>query len=161
MTMIIDGTNGLTFNNATTQASAGIVLQTVSAIYSTETTNSTTTYADTGLTASITPKFSTSKILVLVTVAGCQKSNGSTSNGLDLKLLRNSTDLIIFTRYGGWTGTALNLTFGNNSAGYLDSPATTSSTTYKVQFRNETNSALVKVQDTSSTSTIVLMEIAV
>ena len=131
-------------------APIGGVIQVVSATYSTETTNSTTTYADTGLTASITPTSSSSKILVLVTIAGCQKSNGSASNGLDLKLLRGVTDLITFTRFGGWTGTAL----------YLDSPATTSSTTYKVQFRNETGSALVKVQDTSSTSTIVLMEIA-
>jgi hypothetical protein len=138
----------------------GSVLQVVSATYSTETTNSTTTYADTGLSASITPTSSSSKILVLVTIAGCQKTSGSSSNGLDLKLLRGSTDLITFTRFGGWTGTALNLTFGNNSTEYLDSPATTSSTTYKVQFRNETGSALVKVQDTSSTSTMVLLEIA-
>jgi hypothetical protein len=144
----------------TTSPKAGNVIQVVSATYSTETTNSTTTYADTGLSASITPTSSSSKILVLVTIAGCQKSSGSSSNGLDLKLLRGSTDLITFTRYGGWTGTALNLTFGNNSTEYLDSPATTSSTTYKVQFRNETGSALVKVQDTSSTSTMVLLEIA-
>jgi hypothetical protein len=146
--------------SGSTWAPVGTVVQAVSATYSTETTNSTTTYADTGLTASITPTSSSSKILVLVTIAGCQKSSGSSSNGLDLKLLRGSTDLITFTRYGGWTGTTLNLTFGNNSTEYLDSPATTSSTTYKVQFRNETGSALVKVQDTSSTSTMVLLEIA-
>ena len=39
MTMIIDGTNGLTFNNATTQASAGCVLQVVNATTNTQVTS--------------------------------------------------------------------------------------------------------------------------
>ena len=53
MSMIIDGTNGLTFNNATTQASAGQVLQVVNATYATQVSNNTQTPADTNLTATI------------------------------------------------------------------------------------------------------------
>ena len=47
---------------------------------------------------------------------------------------------------------------------YLDSPATTSATTYKTQFASQANNAIIYVQSasggTSSTSTITLMEIA-
>ena len=62
MTTIIDGSAGITFPNSTVQASAGQVLQVVNATYSTSTGTSSSSYVDTGLTASITPKFSTSKI---------------------------------------------------------------------------------------------------
>ena len=42
---------------------------------------------------------------------------------------------------------------------YLDSPATTSATTYKTQFRNLPNAASVAVQPNTAVSTIILMEI--
>jgi hypothetical protein len=159
MSMIIDGTNGLTFNNATTQTSAGCVLQVVNATYSTSTSNSSTTYADTGLTASITPKFSTSKILVLVSQNGLYKSSVNSQNALNVKLLRNSTSISIFGVAMGFTATALD-NIVSASTCYLDSPATTSATTYKTQFANYSNSANVFVQANSDTSTITLLEIA-
>jgi hypothetical protein len=49
---------------------------------------------------------------------------------------------------------------GGNSISYLDSPSTTSSTAYKVQFASGANSAQIRIQISSSTSTITLMEIA-
>ena len=62
MTMIIDGTNGLTFNNNTVQASAGQVLQVVSTIKTdTFSTTSNGWTSVTNLSAIITPKFATSK----------------------------------------------------------------------------------------------------
>lgn len=160
MTMIISGTDGLTFNNATTQASAGCVLQVVNATYSTVVYNSTTTYADTGLTASITPKFATSKILVIVNQQGCQKRSGNTGSGLALQLLKNSTSLIVIQGYGGYNEVTTSTYFATCACNYLDSPATTSSVTYKTQFKNETNAAAVAVNGDGSTSTITLMEIA-
>jgi hypothetical protein len=161
--MIIDGTNGLTFNNATTQASAGQVLQVVNATYATATTRSSSTFADTGLTASITPKFSTSKILVFVNLCGCGKRTNNTSLGL--KLVRNSTDILKIDENGGYTDNTNRIEIGSISATYLDSPATTSSTTYKVQFASNGNNALVQINDYynsdgNTTSTITLMEIA-
>jgi hypothetical protein len=162
MTMIIDGTNGLTFNNGTTQNSGGQVLQVVNATYSTQVSNSTSTYADTGLTATITPKFSTSKILVLISHPTCQKSSASSTNDLGMQLVRNSTSLTEFGQGIGYTGTAIALYF-SVSYTYLDNPATTSATTYKTQFKNQDNNgAAVFVQTGSinSTSTITLMEIA-
>jgi hypothetical protein len=155
MTFIVDGTNGLTFNNSTTQASAGVVLQVVNATYSTIASNSTTTYADTGLTATITPKFSTSKILILVSQNGVYAS--STNTGVGLAILRGtSLNICQFSKLEGF-GSA---TILSSSASYLDSPATTSATTYKTQFALGQNTGTVSVQNNGDTSTIVLMEIA-
>ena len=47
------------------------------------------------------------------------------------------------------------------SISYLDSPATTSATTYKTQIASEANSAGVIAQQYNEVSTIVLMEIGV
>jgi len=160
MSLILDGSNGVTFPNSTVQASAGQVLQVVNGTYSTQTSNATTTYADTGLTASITPKFSTSKILVLVNHCQVEKSSGDSNNGVYLGLFRNSTEISTLTGFLGYTGTTLRNVVGSASVSYLDSPATTSSTTYKTQFKNFNASSNVTVQSGGTIATITLMEIA-
>ena len=160
MSMIIDGTNGLTFNNATTQASAGVVLQVVNAIYSTTVTNSTSTYADTGLTATITPKFTTSKILILVNQNGLYKGTGNASNSINLKLLKNSSNILTFAGIYGYTGVNNEIVVGSASCSYLDSPATISAVIYKTQYANYSNTASVSLQNFGENSTITLMEIA-
>jgi hypothetical protein len=152
--MIIDGTNGLTFNNATTQASAGVVLQVVSGVYSTQVSTTSSTLADTGLTLTITPKFSTSKILVLVS----QNIFSSSSSGGQIAINRAGTDVINFadgTPYGP----------GQSSLVYLDSPATTSATIYKTRFARLTGAGTIYAQLLDASvgqgySTITLMEIA-
>lgn len=142
-------------------AGAGQVLQVVNATYGVSTSSSTNTYADTGLTATITPKFSTSKILVIVNQNGVQKASTSTSfNGCSIQLLRNSTVLAQIANGYAYTGTTIDNVSGQCSTCYLDSPATTSATTYKTQFSATQNVASVKVQNGSETSTITLMEIA-
>ena len=162
MTMIIDGTNGLTFNNATTQASAGVVLQVVNATTSTTVTSTTSTFVDTTLTATITPKFSNSKILVAVHQNGLVRFSGNVAADMKLKLVRNSTDITVLSLYSFYTGTSLEIRGQTLSTSYLDSPATTSATTYKTQFAAAENAGTVAVQNESgnSVSTITLMEIA-
>ena len=159
MSMIIDGTNGLTFNNATTQASAGQVLQVVNATYSTQINYASSTLTDTGLTASITPKFATSKILVIVNQSGVSKDSGNT--GVNLNLFRGSTQILAnFGQSAGYTGGTVANDIGTVGTTYLDSPATTSATTYKTQFASNNNVANAIVQQFSAVSTITLMEIA-
>jgi hypothetical protein len=137
----------------------GSVLQIVNATYSTQVTNNTATYADTGLTASITPSSASNKILVLVNQSSVGKNTGLISNALLIKLVRNSTDIIFFGGGIGYTETnSYNLGF-SPSTSYLDSPATTSSVTYKTQFANSVNASSVRVQTDGYTSTITLMEI--
>lgn len=122
--------------------------------------NSTSTRADTGLTATITPQSSTSKVLVLVTQVGCTKTAGNTQNAIELFLMRGVTDIQRFAQIGLYTDSLLQ-NRGNFSTVYLDSPATTSATTYKTQFSNFSNSAEVGVQvGNVGQSTMILMEIS-
>lgn len=139
-------------------AGGGKVLQVVNATYSTSTGNATSTYADTGLTATITPTSATSKILVTVHQQGLYKTNGNANNGHVIKLMRASTDIITFDASNSSTLAANYNTVASGTT-YLDSPATTSATIYKTQFKNYTNAASVFVQGDGATSTITLMEI--
>jgi len=141
-------------------AGGGKVLQVVSATYSTTATNSTNTFADTGLTASITPSSASSKVLVLVNQAGISKSNGNSNSQCIIRLMRGATQLIgDFCGAGAFTNTLDYNYIGASGTSYLDTPATTSSTTYKTQFKNDVNASNVEVNNPSATSTIVLMEI--
>jgi len=138
-------------------APSGSVIQVVNATYATQTSNNTGSYIDTGLTASITPTSSSNKILILVSQNGLYKGSSATNVLGKIKLLRNSTDLIMFgNEIGEGFPNAGGL--GGVSCGYLDSPATTSSVTYKTQFQNFSN--VFYVQISSSVSTITLLEIA-
>lgn len=137
----------------------GKVLQVVQGTTTVATFNGTSTYADTNLSATITPSSVNSKILILVSQNGCQKTSGNASSGLNLKLLRGATDLGTFEIAAGYTGTTLTNTF-SVSFNYLDSPETTSSTIYKTQFANYVNASGVYVQgNPGDKSTIILVEI--
>ena len=140
------------------QLPAGTVLQVVNATYSTSTANSTNTPTDTGLTASITPTSATSKILVIVDQSGVSKNSSDTA--VVIRLLRGASILATFSLYAGQTSSTATSTVGGCGINYLDSPATTSSTTYKTQFYSFSNTAQAQVQVAGETSSITLMEIA-
>ena len=142
-----------------TPASGGKVLQVVFAEYSTGVSNSTTTFADTGLTATITPTSATSKVLVLVSQNGGYKTAGNSENSIRARLYKGATNLAEFATDAGYIGTAGVYYLETMSINYLDSPATTSATTYKTQFRNLVAAASVNLQQGGATSTIILMEI--
>jgi Zn-dependent alcohol dehydrogenase len=155
MSMIIDGTNGLTFNNATTQASAGQVLQVVSASITSATTTSSTSFVTTGLAATITPKFSTSKILILL--AGGYTRVGSVNNSANVTVYRGATNLGGVSR-GLYQASNASQTDFPNSINYYDSPSTTSATTYTVYIH--TDSATSSFGLDSIPCTLTLLEIA-
>ncbi len=139
---------------------AGAVLQVVNAKTSVATATSSTSFSDTGLTATITPSSATSKILVLANQNGCYKDSPAAQGG-ELNLLRGSTFLShLGGRFAGDSGSSFALSIGAISTAYLDSPATTSATTYKTQFASNNSGSSVYVQVYSTESTITLMEIA-
>jgi len=151
------GSNSLAQSRILTavQQPAGAVLQVVYATYSTPVSATSTTWVDTGLSASITPSSSSSKILIIVSQNGCQKTGDVE---LYLQLLRGASSILYFaTGFGSTNSTAKN-NFGTAGCTYLDSPATTSSTTYKTQLGSF--GATSTVQGNSAISTITLMEIA-
>ena len=155
MTTTITGLTGI--DNI--KAATGAVLQVVNFVVLDTTASSSSTFADTSTTLSITPSSTSSKILSIVNMNGCGKS--STTNAyMDLKLLRGSTSLVEFGGQGGYTGTALELSWGSTSTTYLDSPNSTSATTYKVQMRNPAATGTCNLGRSGSHSTITLMEIA-
>lgn len=138
-------------------ASGGKVLQVVAAYTTTATTSATSTFIDTTLTANITPSSTSSKVLILVSQNGLVKSNANASTGMSLRLLRGGTNLITFAYELLQTNTTIN-NKGSASTGYLDSPATTSSTTYKTQMASTSNNANVTANE-NGTSSIILIEI--
>jgi hypothetical protein len=145
-------------------AGGGKVLQVIHASQSNEASNTTTTFATTGLTATITPTSASSKVLVLVSQNGILKDT-TAAQAVKLQLLRGSTVLSLIGDRIGWTNTAI---FNNTAVSFnwLDSPATTSATTYKTEFAkfDAAGGSTVYVQNyggtaNSSVSTIILMEI--
>ena len=133
---------------------AGAVLQVVQATYGSSSSASNSTFVDTGITTSITPSSSTSKILVVVYLGMCTKSANDTQ--LNLRLQRSGST--IFSAASMNPGSAVALAV-NPTLVYLDSPSTTSSVTYSMQLANRDNAGNVGV-NANGTATITLMEIA-
>ena len=162
----INATNGLSSPQSNT------VLQVVQNEYSTQVSLSSQTYTDNGLTATITPKFSTSRILILISQNLYIYREFAFQYG-SVRLLRNipSTNTVVKDFFQ-----VLNLTAGNPAGGsypyhdlqvvvglsYLDSPATTSTITYKMQHKVGTTSdgGTVISQLGDYPSMITLMELA-
>ena len=166
-----DGTAILTDGVFSSSVSgAGIILQVVQTSKTDDFSTTSTSFTDvTGFSASITPSSTSSKVLVMVS------SNTSTSGGnnAQMKLVRGSTDIFIGDADSSHsqaaaqsrindTNSSLTLTFN-----FLDSPSTTSATTYKLQYKVQAGTGTInKTQadsDNSSiartASSIILMEV--
>tara|TARA_B100001769_G_scaffold267437_1_gene254785 strand:- start:28 stop:495 length:468 start_codon:yes stop_codon:yes gene_type:complete len=133
----------------------GGIIQIVQTVKQDQFTTSSTSYVDvTGMSATITPKFSTSKILVMVMTTVQQ--NGSRTR-FDI---HNSTSggRISGSTNGmqGAEGTSVNLPCHMS---FLHSPATTSATTYKVQMLN-TGGSTSYFNASTHTGTMTLMEVS-
>jgi hypothetical protein len=167
------GTNGqvLTADSAeatglkwASAAGGGKVLQVVMGNYTTPTvTVSSTTFTDTGMSASITPSATSSKILVLTSQPFYMYKSGA-EMAIGLKVLRGAT-VIADLSGGGDSGWYMNTNNGSRADmqgrvafNYLDSPATTSSTTYKMQGATY-GSGAVAFSNGSTPATIILLEI--
>ena len=150
-------------NNNTLSAITGLpagvggkVLQAVGASTSTQVGVTANSYIDTGLTASITPSSTSSKILILIHQS-IGKSNANTWT--DIKLLRDSTQIGLFASVT-YNGVSQSNYIGTTGCSFLDTPSSTSSLTFKTQFRNVAASGTVNAQVDNGLSSITLMEIA-
>lgn len=173
MALILDGTTGIVANNiadyaistaklansAITTAKigyAGAVLQVVQAQSTTTITTTTTTYSDL-MSASITPTSSTSKIFAIWSM-GIFTTAGAIP---ELQLVRNSTSISVNGFWGHINGGGAYI-LNYPASMYLDSPATTSSTTYKLQGRTRSGTVNWMYTDGNGqlVGTLTLMEIA-
>jgi hypothetical protein len=134
----------------------GKVLQVVQVEYATQVSTTSSTLSDTGLSATITPTSASSKVLVIVSQAMLAASGSG-----DVTINRAGTDVVTF---GYGTGLGGSNTAFNQSFQYLDSPSTTSATTYKTRFNRRSGAATVYAQygdgNGQQRSIITLMEIA-
>ena len=160
MSLILDGGNGITFPSGSgTQAAPSKVLQVVQGTLSGSTSTSSSSFTSTGLTASITPLFSTSKILIFVSLVGSYTV--SSGNEMFTTIYRGSTNIAPAGTIQSFSDLycASSNALSNISYAYLDSPATTSSTSYTIYFYSGVSGA-VRINANGQTSFITLMEIA-
>jgi len=148
--LITDGSKVLSFATGTPSASnflrgdgtwaaagGGKILQVISATYSTEETTTSTTVVDTSLTATITPASASNKVMVFVcnAVRTGRNSSFATSGYVNSKFYIRRGVTTILDKYFtgdlglGYTGAGQNVTVPLTLV-HLDSPATTSATTY-------------------------------
>ena len=165
-TNTIQAATGTTVNVANGQVftAPGHVIQVVQGTYATFTNTTSSSFVDVGLSAAITPVSSSNKVLVRVAAHGIAQ-NGDTAK-TELALLRGSTILQYALRPAfNDTGGGSDYITSSCAIEFLDSPSTTSATTYKVQFRTRDGGGSTRFNDyhtgsERSTSTITLMEVA-
>jgi hypothetical protein len=144
-------------------ASGGGIIQVVQATTTSQFTTGSTSFVDiTGLSVSITPRSTNNKVLIIANVS---YSTSSSSFNTFLQLARGGSALSGANGATGFAGGRNDGVIGPWAAiSYLDSPASTSSTTYSVQVRTDGATAVVnrRGSDTSNTfaSQIILMEVS-
>jgi hypothetical protein len=134
---------------------AGSVIQVVNNFSSSQITTTSTSFVTTGFSASITPSSASSKIVAMF--SGMMYSNTSTAEP-QIALYRGGSSLGTFTDLFSSSGAII----GGASFMYLDSPSTTSSTTYTLYFRqgNTGSGGTIYIGPNGTTFGIILMEIA-
>ena len=146
---------------STSKLGTGAVLQVVNATSSTEYSTSSNTLVASGFTVSITPLFSTSKVLILSRVPS-RNTNASTPYGA-VAWFRGGSSLITTSNYeiGANNPSANQDLRAQTSQIILDSPATNSSVTYSLYFVCNGSAGSFYINPNSAFSTsVVLMEIA-
>ena len=150
----------------------GGVIQVVSFTTQTETTaNAGTTFVDTGVSATITPKFATSRILILTyhAVTFSNFAGNGDTGGWSIRLLRGNTVI----KNGASNGSDHYISVPSESSyivfndpdfmQHFDSPNTTSAVTYKTQ-ANQSNSEInIRINGNDSfnvDSSMILMEVS-
>tara|TARA_R110002126_G_scaffold2465_1_gene14071 strand:- start:518 stop:1174 length:657 start_codon:yes stop_codon:yes gene_type:complete len=140
----------------------GKVLQVVQGTLSSNTVTTSAVYVDSGLTVTITPTLATSKIQVIAMLQSAYPTDtaGGSNCLAEFNLVRNSTQIqntIVGTgslSFGGGYKPRYQVSFS-----YLDSPATTSATTYKIQMKRNTGSSVGFDGSATAINSIVVMEI--
>ena len=97
------------------------------------------TFEDTGYSVTITPRSSSNKILITFSAFGILLN----PSHIGVQLLRGST---VVALNEGYATNSSHWTTPNYGFSYLDSPSTTSATTYKIQGRCDTRTSNVEMR---------------
>jgi hypothetical protein len=173
-TNLVRAWNGTTWKTLSySDSTTGSVIKVQSTTKTDIQTITSATYTDiTGLSVSITPASTSNKVLVSANITAYAVTNAT--QGF-IRLVRNSTAIGVGDAAGsrvqattpvGFTNAYQSLSTGFN---FLDSPSTTSATTYKLQIRDENGQAVYINRSQNDNdlynggryiSTITVMEIA-
>jgi hypothetical protein len=134
-------------NNTWASAGGGKIGQVLQTVKTDTSTYATAAWADiSGMSVTITPSATTSKILVMTDAF----ISVTTGYGGHIKLLRDSTDIYVGDAAGSRSQASKGAVYYHSASGfsvgfqYLDSPSTTSATTYKLQWYPE-NTATIAI----------------
>ena len=154
MVTYLDDVNDVQFYSGTAWGAIGNVKQIVTATTTTQTSTSSTSYVDTSLSASITPISAENKVFAIASLGNIACDTGTSSN-VYVSIFRDAVELAVEARKRGASSS------GGDSGGavlaVLDSPATTSSTTYKVRLKRTGTGATTYVRDRQN---LILVEVA-
>ena len=168
-----DATTFLRGDNTFAAPSGGKILQVVQTVKNDVFSSASASFVDvTGMSVAITPSSSSNKVLIITNFS----TSHSAANSLGVKLVRDTTDIFIADdsdgglrkyvtswRYGGGAARAVTQSFQ-----YVDSPSTTSATTYKLQIWATGGTAYLNRMGVDSNNTtygrsassIIAMEVA-
>lgn len=132
----------------TTNPKAGNIIQVLQSTFTAATSTSSTSLVDTGLSASITPSSTSNKVLIMYALymsVNSDEYSGRTS------IVRGSTEIFIGDAISSsrratafmWPNSGRDPHFVGHQ--FLDSPSTTSATTYKIQYASNYSSQTVYI----------------
>jgi hypothetical protein len=169
MSTIINGTSSaITFPDSSVQNTsaivsgyvpyanlpAGTILQVVTSNYGTYPTSTTSTsFTATGHSLSITPKFATSKIYLIVHFQTLISGGGA---GVNFTFAKNGTNL----NTNGFAESSVTTGWQTLAMNYVDSPATTSATTYAIYYKGQSAGTYYYCGNTNEYCVLTAMEIA-
>ena len=137
---------------------SGTIIQTVSAELENDNVTSSTSFVDTGVTASITPSSTSNKIIVTICIP-MNAHHDNTDVQVSYQVLRDSTALgdAVYGDHSG-NGSRSDLWTTAHFA-YVDSPSSTSSLTYKVQHKAFNSDIVSTASHSNNKCTIILQEL--
>ncbi len=146
---------------------SGGVLQIVQAIKNNETSTSSSSFVDTGLSKSITPRDSNSKILITIDMPTRSNNSGvslnvqySTNGGSSYSDVSIAGSQNNWAHAASYTASGSTANWGHVTKNFIHSPSTGSPITYKVQYRAVGTGANCIICDSSDAAMLTLTEIA-
>ena len=139
---------------------SGSVLQVITGISAASRVQTTSSTPIDYVTATITPRFATSKILVIANLAGLGRSTSNNNSYAGVRIVRDSTAILVMESQALYQSdnTSNEISVAGTGGTVLDAPNTTSAITYRLQLWNSAGTGGNVWTDRQNT--ITLMEIA-
>jgi len=135
-------------------AGGGKVLQVIQDLQTGLVQTTSTSFQSTGLSVSITPSSATSKVLVLGSIS-IAKTAGANATSVKLQIKRGATAIMDMGAQSAFTNDSSSNDVGFSAICFLDSPSTTSATTYAIEFASSVSGQTVYVNNYGPTDTVV------